>query len=218
MTDFQVFCNDKPINTPLKNKLIVPTKKLADLINLEWQTVQENKKINPAVMPFTQIASTAIDKISAEKHKYIEDCVEFIHTDLLCYRSNDENLRKIQEEKYQKILNNFMENIGVFLATTDSILPINQNNQAVIKIKEALGKLDEWFLTALFLSVHNTGSLVLAWAFVSKILNAKDVFELMFIDENYQELFWGLDDEEKVRRENIFKQIKILEEFIEAIG
>lgn len=218
MTDFQVFCNDKPINTPLKNKLVVPTKKLADLINLEWQKVQGNKKINPALMPFTQISSTAIDKIFAEKHKYIEDCVDFIHTDLLCYRSNDEDLRKIQEEKHQKILNNFMENIGISLDVTDSILPITQNNQAVIKIKKMLETFDEWHLAALFLSVHNAGSLVLAWAFVSKILKAKDVFELMFVDENYQELFWGLDEEEKVRRENIFKQIQILEEFIGAIG
>ena len=58
---YGVALDGKPIKTPAKQPLIVPSAALADAIAAEWEAQQG--EIRPAQMPLTRLASTAIDRV-----------------------------------------------------------------------------------------------------------------------------------------------------------
>ena len=58
--DFSVLLDGKPIKTPAKAKLVLPTQRLAEAVADEWRSQGTN--IAPATMLLTKLANTAIDR------------------------------------------------------------------------------------------------------------------------------------------------------------
>ena len=59
---FAVHLDGRPIKTPAKAPLVVPSRAIADAIAAEWDAVEG--KIDPDVMPYTRSANAAIDKVA----------------------------------------------------------------------------------------------------------------------------------------------------------
>ena len=60
---YGVALDGKPMRTPAKRELIVPSAALADAIAAEWDAQED--EIRPATMPLTRLAATAIDRTAA---------------------------------------------------------------------------------------------------------------------------------------------------------
>ena len=82
---FSISLDDKPLKTPAKASLNVPSKAIAQRIAQEWDAQED--LIDPSNMPTTRGANAAIDKLSLQRTEVIEMLCEYGDSDLLCYRS-----------------------------------------------------------------------------------------------------------------------------------
>ena len=74
----------KPVRTPAKEPLAVPTSALAEAIAVEWNSVGET--INPRDMPLTGLANAAIDRVVPDKQAFSAGLARYAEGDLACYR------------------------------------------------------------------------------------------------------------------------------------
>ncbi|MEO6607454.1 MAG: ATP12 family chaperone protein, partial [Aestuariivirga sp.] len=80
--DLAVALDGRVVKTPLKAKLVLPTRALADAVVGEWNAQVE--VINPALMPLTKLANTALDRAGPERSYVAGQVVEFSGSDLVC--------------------------------------------------------------------------------------------------------------------------------------
>ena len=83
---FQVELDGKPLVTPEKRLLRLPTRKLADAVCVEWR--KQGEKIDAKRLKITQLANTAIDKVGPKLNELVSEIHTYVSTDLLCYRVN----------------------------------------------------------------------------------------------------------------------------------
>ncbi|MEM6355042.1 MAG: ATP12 family chaperone protein, partial [Pseudomonadota bacterium] len=81
----EVRLDDKPIRTPGKAPLVLPTLHLAEAMAAEWEAQVE--RVNPSAMPVTRAANTAIDRVAPAPEPVVEELAGYGETDLLCYRA-----------------------------------------------------------------------------------------------------------------------------------
>ena len=62
---FAVLLDGRPVRTPKKLHLQVPTRALAEAIAAEWSA--QTERIDPATMPLSKIAITTIDGVERER-------------------------------------------------------------------------------------------------------------------------------------------------------
>ena len=60
---FRVLLDGKPMRTPAKSILVVPTRPLADAIAAEWSGVPDKAEINAAHLPLTRLVATGLDRV-----------------------------------------------------------------------------------------------------------------------------------------------------------
>ena len=57
---WRVLLDGKPMRTPAKTVLMVPTQALAEAIAAEWRAVPEDSEINTAHLPLTRLAASPL--------------------------------------------------------------------------------------------------------------------------------------------------------------
>ena len=82
---FAVHLDGRPVRTPAKNPLIVPTFGLATAIAAEWDA--QDGRIRPETMPHTRAANSALDKVTPMIGAVVDELAGYGGTDLLCYRA-----------------------------------------------------------------------------------------------------------------------------------
>ncbi len=70
---FVIRLDDRPVKTPAKRPLVVPTEAIASQIAEEWDA--QTELIDPATMPWTRSANSAIDKVSVQAAEVKEHLV-----------------------------------------------------------------------------------------------------------------------------------------------
>ena len=83
----RVLLDGRPMRTPARQVLAVPTASLAAAIAAEWRGQVET--IRPQAMPLTRLASTAIDRMPAQRQAAIDEVISYAETDLVCYRATE---------------------------------------------------------------------------------------------------------------------------------
>ena len=82
---FTVHLDGRPLRTPGKVPLVVPTRGIAEAMAEEWRA--QDEKIDPRTMPFTRTANSAIDKVAPQHADVAAMLAEYGDSDLLCYRA-----------------------------------------------------------------------------------------------------------------------------------
>src|SRR3546814_11546379 len=82
---FEIMLDAKPLRTPAKAALVLPTRRLAEAIAAEWEGQGETLK--PAEMHRTQLAATAIDRVAPNHDAVAGEVAAYGGTELLCYRA-----------------------------------------------------------------------------------------------------------------------------------
>ena len=191
---FAVYLDKRGLMTPGRAPLLLPTKALAQGIAAEWEAVAE--KVNPADMPLTRAANSAIDKVTPQ-HKAVADMLaEYGATDLLCYRAaQPEDLIALQAAHWDAHLHWAAQEFGARLRVQAGVMPIEQPPDSVARLGAAVAACDAFHLTALHDLVTISGSLVLGLAVLRGRLNADEAFDLSRLDAAWQANLWGEDDE-----------------------
>lgn len=211
---WEVFLDDRPVRTPGKLPLILPTKALAEAIAQEWDAQDEN--IDPYSMPLTRAANSAIEKVAPQFDAVAGMLAEYGGTDLLCYRADEpEDLVQKQAAAWDPLVDWAATDLGAPLRITHGVIPVAQDPQALSALRARIGQLDNFGLTALHDLVTLPGSLVLGLAVISGRITAEQAFDLSRLDEDFQAERWGQDEEAadaaKARRDAILSAARFWE-------
>ena len=128
--------DDRPIRTPHKATLSVPTIELADAIAMEWNA--QGEKIDPASMILTKLANTAIDRVASRTHEIIAEIVHFSASDLLCYRAaNPDSLVDAQSRAWNPVIGWFADQKGVAMRVVEGVVHVEQPGEALAGISNS---------------------------------------------------------------------------------
>lgn len=204
-----------PEKTPANNSFALPNPKLSEAIAAEWAS---GKKYSPSAMPLTALAYTAIDRIASQKDSVVEVLLVYVDSDTLTYRaSGSEELAKLQEEKWGKVLKWAGARFDVVWQTTSGVMPVEQSEVLHTAIKRYLESLDEWQLSVFCVLSSGFSSLVLAIAVCENHMRADDAFDLSRLEEEAQAQQWGRDAEADARAQKMKSEIVDAERFLHLL-
>ena len=215
---FRVLLDGKPMRTPAKATLVVPTRALADAIAAEWAGVPDKAEINAAHLPLTRLAATAIDRVVARRDEVIADTAKYAGSDLLCYRATaPESLVKLQLELWQPLLDWAAERHGARLVTAEGIGFVNQPEEAKARLHEAVSAHGDLARSALYNLTHTAGSVVIGLAVSEGRLDVAGAFAAAQMDELYQVDRWGDDPLAEKHREGVRRDIEACARFLSLL-
>ena len=188
---FGVTLDGRPLKTPARVPLIVPTRALADAIAAEWAVVGE--RVDPRAMPITGLANAAIDRADEQLEAGI---TRYAESDHLCYRAADPApLVARQAAAWDPLLGWARRRYDVDFATCSGIVHVAQPSETVRKLSHAVTSLDRFRLAALSPLVTIGGSLVAGLAVLEKAFAAEAAWGAVSLDERWQLEQWGSDAE-----------------------
>ena len=206
----------RPMRTPARHELVVPSAALATAIAAEWDAQQD--EIRPATMPLTRLAATAIDRTGAQRDLVVAETANYAGTDLVCYRADHPPaLAARQQAEWQPLLDWAMLRYDAGLAVTNGILPQPQSPAALKAFAAAVAAQDDFRLTALHAMTAACGSLVIALALMEGQLDAGAAFAASQLDETFQIEAWGEDAEAAARRRALAEDIAAAERFVQLL-
>jgi len=214
--EFYILLDNKKLKTPLKNELILSNHLMAKEVLKEWD--QSSDIINTDDLVFYGLLSTAIDKVREEKNSYINDIINFIDTDLICYRAdNPIDLVSFQNKHWDPIILLIEKYINTNLSVFKGVMPSQQNSKVHHKIKNLVVELSNIQISVLHRITNLIGSVFLALCILKKDLSNKQAFELSFLDELWQAENWGYEEDASVKRKKIRTELNRLILFIDCI-
>lgn len=191
---WEVLLDGKPLRTPGKKPLILPSQALAGAIADEWNAQAD--VIDPNAMPLTRAANSAIEKVTPQLHDVASMLAEYGGTDLLSYRAESpEDLLRAQAEGWDPLIDWAATELRAPLRITHGVVPIEQDPAVLLKLQAEIALLDPYALTALHDLVMLPGSLILGLAVLRGRIDAETAWRLSRIDEEFQVSRWGRDDE-----------------------
>lgn len=215
---YTVYLDDRPVRTPQKNALILPTQALADAIAAEWET-QPKERVNIHSMPLTRHACTAIDRIQIHLDMTVAEIANYARSDLVCYRAaSPDTLVQRQAEAWQPVLDWLADDLGARLAVTTGVEHVEQPVTSIDIIKETLRQYTPMQLSAVHTLTAGMGSVVLALAVVCGHITADAAYEMSIIDEMFQTEHWGDDAEWQQRRAALKDMIVAAENMLGLLG
>lgn len=210
---FVVRLDSRPVKTPARALLALPTLELAEAVAEEWRAQEEI--LDPATMPLTRLAYAAIDTAPQHHARIADEIVGYGGSDLLCYRAEaPQVLVARQAEAWNPLLDWAAERFGARLAIGAGITYIEQSKESREAFAAAVATRDDFTLVALHGAASLTGSLVLALALVEERLSAEEAFALSRLDETFQSEAWGRDAEADARAARLGQELAAIERFL----
>lgn len=184
----------RPVRTPAKAPLLLPTRALADLVAAEW--VAQSGEIRPESMPATRAANAALDKVRGQFAEVAGLITAYGETDLLCYRATSPTeLVALQAQAWDPLLAWSAERFGVSWQVTDGVMPVPQSTATLERLGTHVAAFTPFELTAFHDLVAMSGSLVIGLAVTEGLAPVADLWTASRIDEDWQIAQWGEDDE-----------------------
>lgn len=194
---FEVRLDGRPVRTPGRNVLTLPTQKLAEASAAEWNG--QGDELDMGAMPMTALAYAAVDRIGADPANFVAETAKFAETDLLCYRApSPAPLRDRQAEAWDPILAWVEKRYGAAFTLAEGVMPIAQPAPAVEAVHAAFAGLDAFRLTAAHAAARIVGSAGLTLALIDGEIDAGKAADLADIDETFQLEQWGEDEDARV--------------------
>lgn len=191
---YSILLDDRPVRTPLKAPLTLPTEALAKAVAAEWQA--QEARVDPATMPYTRTANSAIDKVAPQFGEVAAMLADYGGTDLLCYRATGPaSLIDRQSAAWDPLLDWAARDLAAPLQVTAGVMHVGQPATSLSRLQAAVLALTPFQLAAFHDLVAMSGSLVLALAVTRGRLAADEAWSLSRIDEDWQIEAWGADEE-----------------------
>jgi chaperone required for assembly of F1-ATPase len=184
----------KPLRTPARDPLTVPTKALADAVAGEWNGVEE--KIDPRGLPLTGLANAAIDRVAPDKQTFADVLARYAEADLACYRAEGPaGLVERQAKHWDPLLGWGQRRFDVDFKTINGIVHVAQPQATVDRLAHAISTLDPFRLAGLLPLVTIGGSLLAALGVLEGAFTPEQAWEAVSVDDRWQLEQWGSDAE-----------------------
>ena len=184
----------KPVRTPGRAPLALPTKALADAVAEEWDAVGDT--VDPRGLPLTGLANAAIDRVAPAREAFVANLANYALGDLACYRAEGPPpLVARQAEHWDALLDWARRRFDVDFCTTSGIMHVDQPAATVERLAHELAILDSYALAGLSPLVTIGGSLLAALAVHEKAMPAEEAWAAVSVDDKWQLEQWGSDSE-----------------------
>ncbi|MCS0504485.1 ATP12 family chaperone protein [Ancylobacter mangrovi] len=196
---YRVELDGRPVRTPGRNLLAVPSRPLAEALAGEWAA--QGELINPLSMPLTRLTNSALDGVEAAREAVAAEIVRYAGSDLICYRAEGPaRLVARQAEHWDPLLAWARDEFAAVFVLSEGIRFVDQPESSIEAIARALPT-DSLRLAALNLMTTLSGSALIALAVWRGYLSPEAAWQAAHIDELTQEEAWGTDREAMLRRE-----------------
>ncbi len=198
---FRLLLDGKPVRTPAKKHLVLPTRALADAVAAEWEA--QKVRIDPVTMPLTRLANSAIDGVTGREAEVRADIVRYAGSDLVCYRAEGPpELVRRQSQAWDPVLAWAREALGASISSSPraSCRPPSprRRRQRVARAVEA----HEPIRTGRPARDDHADGIGPARAGpCPRASTADDAWAAAHVDEDWQISQWGEDAEAKARRD-----------------
>jgi chaperone required for assembly of F1-ATPase len=206
----------RPVRTPARALLVLPTEALAEAIATEWNAVGET--VDPRSMPLTSLANAAIDRVAPEPHAFATKLAEYAEGDLACYRAGRPvALVARQESSWDPLVAWARRRYDLDFVTTTGLMHVPQPPATVERLSHAVAALDQFRLVGLSPLVTVGGSLVAALALLEKATTPEEAWDAVSVDERWQLEQWGADAEAEASLANRRRDFLAAAAFLELL-
>ena len=202
--------------TPAHAPLRLPTEAAARLAAEEWAA--QGEFIDPATMPATRLASTAIDRVGQARDAVADEIAAYAGSDALCYLAGEPaSLVEQQAREWTPWRDWAATELGVVLEPAEGIVHRPQDPAAIARVRALALDLDDFALTGLATVVPLLGSAILGLAVQRGALSGETAFDLSRLDEAFQETRWGVDAEAAARTAARRAEAALLDRWFKAL-
>ncbi len=211
---YGILLDSRPVKTPARADLAVPTRALADAIAAEWNEC--DNEVDPRAMPLTGLANAAIDRIGPAMRQHAEGLARYGESDLTCYRADSpEMLVRWQEESWDALLAWARRRYDVDFVTCSGVMHVAQPDDTVRKLAQSVAALDSFELAGLTPLVTIGGSRIAALALCARMVPAEAAWDAVSLDDRLHLEQWGDDKEARAaldaRRRDFMAAARFLE-------
>lgn len=191
---FAIHLDGRPVKTPGRETLTLPSEALAEAVAVEWNA--QEKTINPATMPLTRIANTAQDAVTQRFDEVAGDITKFAGNDALCYRADDpQTLVDTQRTLWDPLVDWAGDLLGGRFVLIEGLMHTPQSEAVLAAFRARLSGETPLRLAALHTVTSLTGSAILALALKETRLDAESVWDAAHVEEDFNIERWGEDAE-----------------------
>lgn len=196
---YAVHLDGRPLRTPGKLVLVLPTSAMAAAIAEEWTAQREH--VDPMTMPLTRLANSVRDQVDGREATVRADIVKYAGSDLLCYRAEGPaGLVEAQAAAWDPVLSWLREAHGSELAVCAGLMPVAQTEASRAAIEAAVAPFQSFRLASAHVMTTLLGSVALMLATLDGHLAPEDAWAAAHIDETWQIDKWGSDAEAERRQ------------------
>jgi chaperone required for assembly of F1-ATPase len=182
----------RPIKTPARNALLVPTEELAEAIAEEWNA--QGEEIDPRSMPLTGLANAAIDMVAPDPRAFARALAAFGESDMLCYRTEGpDSLVRRQNDTWDPLLDWARRRFDVDFEIVCGVMHRHQPGETVARLARAVSERDPFRLAGLSPLVTISGSILVALALAEGEIGLDAAWTAAMLDEAWQAEQWGVD-------------------------
>ncbi len=208
--------DERPLRTPGRALLVVPTEALARAVAQEWASAEVS--VDPRAMPLTGLANAAIDRVARDRAAFAASLARYAEADLACYRAGEpETLAARQRESWDSLLGWARRRYDVDFAVTTGIVHVAQPSPTVERLAHEVAAVDAFRLAGLSPLITIGGSLVAALAVLEGALSPEDAWAAVSIDERWQIEKWGADAEAELGLANRERDFLAAASFLELL-
>lgn len=212
-----ILLDTRKLRTPGGASFAAPTRALAEAMAAEWSA--QGEFIVPRSMKLTQLAFASIDITAKRRADLSHDLSKYAETDLICHRATTpEGLVARQSAAWDPIVAWAEQRFAHPLNVVASVLPARVPADAIAKIEQAVGNLDDLRATALGQSTMLTGSVYLGFAHLEGRIDAAQAYSAATVDEAWSIERWGEDWEVRERLDRLKGDLDAVSRFLAALG
>lgn len=192
--DRVVRLDDRPVRTPGRVPLALPTPALAAAVADEWRAVTDT--IDPRTMPLTGLANAAIDRVAPDPAAFARGIAAYAESDLLAYRAESPaELVAREAAAWDPLLDWAERRYDVHFVRVGGIMHQPQPAPTIARLHEAVAGRAAFALVALQPLVTITGTLVGSLMLAEGAIDADALWQAVTVDETWQAEQWGEDAE-----------------------
>ena len=188
---FAIVLDGRPVRTPARAHLALPTPALAEAVAAEWQA--QIDVIDPARMPLTRLANSTIDGVAHALASVSGEIENYLGSDLLFYRAaSPAGLVARQAAHWDPILTWAGDVFGARFVLAEGVVHVRQPDVALGAMRAAIPA-DPWRLAAVHTVTTLTGSGLIALALAAGRLEVDAAWAAAHVDEDWNMELWGRD-------------------------
>ncbi|VAW19850.1 hypothetical protein MNBD_ALPHA12-276 [hydrothermal vent metagenome] len=197
---FSIELDGRGTKTPGKVPVLVPSRKLAQLIADEWAAQETH--IEAHAMPMVRLVNSAIEGGAGVVEALRAEIIKYAGNDLLLFRAESpRELVKMQEQHWDVVLTGLARQFGIKFHPVIGIVHHDQPQNTIAELAKSLEEADHFALAALVSITGLTGSGLLAIALRGGLINGPDSWAAAHVDEDYNAKMWGADTQALARRQ-----------------